>query len=143
MITYCIIKFIMVPFFRFVWFLFSGLFRLIKYLCKPARSGSRQIKPAQCDPDPEKLERLEQQRIKQLEKARREQFKKEQAETELYHLEQQKKDLLQCYNVAYDQLKNAGSDQSKEKALRRVIAYNESIRAIDRKIEKNNYVLTG
>lgn len=81
-------------------------------------------------PDPGKLQRIAEQQRRQAERVRLEQLKAEQAAADLIHLEQVKADLLQAYNAS------GAADGESEKAIRKRIAYDNAMRAVEKKIEK-------
>ena len=102
---------------------------------KPARRGSRRSTrtvtktvytlgtktgPARTDP-------------RTAEKLRREQFKREQAAADLVHYTQVKQDLLSAYNAS------GALYGDTEKAIRRRIAYDNSLRRVEKQIEKSAY----
>ena len=102
---------------------------------KPARRGSRRTVrtvtktvytlgtktgPARTDP-------------RTAEKLRREQFKREQAAADLVHYTQVKQDLLSAYNAS------GALYGDTEKAIRRRIAYDNSLRRVEKQIEKSAY----
>ena len=66
------------------------------------------------------------------EKLRREQFKRKQAEQDLIHYRQVKRDLLAAYDAAK-------IDGDGEKAIRRRIAYDNSLRRVEKQIETAAY----
>ena len=66
------------------------------------------------------------------EKLRREQFKRSQAAADLVHYKQVKADLLKAYDAA-------GIEGDTEKAIRRRISYDNSIRRVEKQIEKSAY----
>ena len=67
------------------------------------------------------------------ERIRREQFKRSQAAADLVHYKQVKADLLKAYDAAGIE----GSDT--EKAIRRRITYDNSLRRVEKQIEKSAY----
>lgn len=67
------------------------------------------------------------------EKLRREQFKRSQAAADLIHYRQVKADLLKAYDAAGID----GTDT--EKAIRRRITYDNSLRRVEKQIEKSAY----
>ena len=74
-------------------------------------------------PDPAKLQRI-------ADRARREQFKREQAAADLVHYRQVKADLLKAYDAS------GAADGDSEKAIRKRIAYDNAMRTVEKKIEK-------
>ena len=66
------------------------------------------------------------------ERIRREQFKRDQAAADLIHYRQVKADLLKAYDAA-------GIEGDTEKAIRRRIAYDNSLRRVEKQIEKSAY----
>ena len=71
----------------------------------------------------------EQQR-RDAERSRKEQFKRYQAEQDIIHYRQVKKDLLTAYNVC------GALDGDTEKAIRKRIQYDNAIRKTEKQIEK-------
>lgn len=101
-----------------------------------------------------RIERAEQARRREAERAERERVKAEQAErvkafrietarADLVHLEQLKRDLLKCYNVAMARYESAEDDAEREKALLKCMAYDNRARSIEKQIEKNRFIIGG
>ena len=88
-------------------------------------------------------ERLERERVKAEQAERVKAFRIETARADLVHLEQLKQDLLKCYSVAEERYKAARSDEEREKALLKCMAYDNRARSIEKQIEKNRFIIGG
>ena len=82
----------------------------------PARNGPQTARTVQRD----------------AERIRKEQFKRIQAEQDIIHYRQVKADLLKAYDAA-------GIEGDTEKAIRRRITYDNSLRRVEKQIEKSAY----
>ena len=84
-------------------------------------------------------ERLEKRKAAESKKA----FQIEQAKTDIVHYEQQRRDLLKLYNELQKQYDAATAENRKETLYRKILALNNQIRAVDRTIEKLQYIIAG
>lgn len=132
MITYFMLKLI----FKVMKAIFLGLFNLIRWIVnasRPARTKAVQTAPV---PTAKQLREAEQN-----ERIAKAQFAKHQAEIDLDHLQQQRRDIMKCYEVAEAEMLNASTDRAKERAMNRCVAYNDRIRRIDKQIDKCVFVI--
>ena len=92
----------------------------------------------------EKQERKQKQAEKEKalkeERLKVKQFKIDQAKSDIIHYEQQRREYLKLYNELQTQYENAETNIRKETYFRKLIAINQSIRDIDKKIEKCQFV---
>lgn len=108
---------------------------------RPARTGStrtattRTVKTvyAPGTKKPTDAEKLEREKQRDADRIRKEQFKRMQADADLIHYTQVKKDLLQAYDASGAVYGNT------EKAIRKRIAYDNAIRRTEKQIEKAAY----
>lgn len=140
MISYLILKFI----FKFLKVIFLGLFNLIRWIVnasRPARTKSVRTAPVPTAKQLREAEQTAQREAKQNERIAKAQFAKHQAEIDLDHLQQQRRDIMKCYEVAEAEMLNASTDRAKERAMNRCVAYNDRIRRIDKQIDKCVFVI--
>ena len=86
-----------------------------------------------------RIEKEKQERERQRQRA--ETFKKEQAQTDIVHHEQQRRELLKLYNELQRQYDETTADSRKEILFRKLIAINNQLRGVDRQIEKAQYTI--
>ena len=88
--------------------------------------------------------RIEYERLEKEKKRRAaETFKKDQARIDIIHYEQQRRDLLKLYNELQKQYDATTAENRKETLYRKILAINNQIRAVDRTIERLQYIIAG
>jgi hypothetical protein len=78
---------------------------------------------------------------KAADRRKAETFKADQARTDIVHYEQQRRELLKLYSELEKQYSDAETDSKKEIAFRKILALNNQIRGVDRKIEIAQYTI--
>ena len=91
----------------------------------------------------ERLARIEYERLEKEKKRRAaETFKKEQAEKDLYHYREQLTETLKVYNELQREYDNSsGSKQTT--VYRKLIGINQTIRNIEKQIDKAEFIMNG
>ena len=120
------------------------LFRLVKWISAqlktpaPVRSRTackdRTTITAKYNPDRERKER---------EKDRKKQFDAMQAAADIEHLKQQRTDYLRLYDIYSAQARTAKNDKQRIVAEKNILALNDKIRSIDKKLATAYYKSTG
>jgi len=80
---------------------------------------------------------------KEREKERKLQFERTQAISDIEHLKQQRTDYLRLYDIYSAQARTAKNDKQRIAAEKSILALNDKIRNIDKKIETAYYKSTG
>lgn len=80
---------------------------------------------------------------KEREKERKLQFERTQAAADIGHLTQQRTDYLRLYDIYSAQARTAKNDKQRIAAEKSILALNDKIRNIDKKIETAYYKSTG
>lgn len=84
-------------------------------------------------PSPEQLEKDRRKAVSEYNRRIKADLERKQAQEDIIHLEQRKRDLITAYNQI--------SDAETEKAIRKRIAYDNAIRATEKQIEKAYMIL--
>ena len=134
----------------------SSLERREKERIAAARENEKRIAAAQREQErreraariaTEKANRTARIELEKLEKRKAAESKKvfqiEQAKTDIIHYQSQRRDLLKLYNELQKQYDATTAENRKETLYRKILALNNQIRAVDRTIEKLQYIIAG
>ena len=88
-------------------------------------------------------ERLKKEDAKQVKKDRENEFKTKQANDDINHLEQQKHDILNLYNVFYNIYADPDKPvKERQAAYAKMIGYDNRVRNIEKNIEKARFIIS-
>ena len=120
------------------------LFRFVRWIASKLRSPAsvrswtacknRTTATIKYNPDRERRER---------EKERKLQFERSQAASDIEHLKQQRTDYLRLYDIYSTQARTAKNDKQRIAAEKSILALNDKVRNIDKKLATAYYKSTG